>query len=946
MSLQGASAQSVTKQLYEDLKSAKIGNKQDINEKDVKSLSQAVQDGSLSKTEYNALKEHYRSQGVSPEIFDQAIFSILGNQPGIKEKLSQPDISSPVEFKFSVSKKGDIAIETVSGSDSRISGLVNKKNDLSKLDKLKITDKAASIISAAKSGNTEIAASKLEELKKMTGISDLVIDKVKEKLGSIFTAKSKSFIEKSGNLTKEELKYVEDILNFKPPVLSQKDSVNLLEKAFGSQGINKNDFKELINFSSSFKILDNKLIGDLAKVINNDAYMNSAEKLMAAKSYAVIQDAVSNKKLISDESLNLLETKALESLRNGDLFLIKQDTGAHSAAAYGSNNYYKDSGIDLSSTEDRSVALHEFVHMLQDKMKLSQSRVDAEHQAHTMGTEYKLLEEGFLKRDESGKITVDKEKLFKTDPKHFIGYDPVDVHKEILSKYIGEDKSRLLSNIFMEAQLVKGGKSSAKEYSELKTRLKPDEIKEIEKLAKEYSIPEESFVSSLLTMEKFGFSYSDAINGGILKDNLEALKTSGKLSKKAPDLEYMINKSLFHNSILPAMNMEEKLNKSYSKEEFISLAEGLGASEQTIKDFSDIAAKNGIKTEDLAGVIQIAEKMGYDINNISEIINMNLFQSGLFDFGISHYLGDLSKPESFEDKYKNHQNTRFSYVPSRPMEKDGVGIDKKELQEYIALADNPKLSLSRDDLSSLKNIALQDNAGLKDLCALIKNLASKGIDSKNVIDIFQKISTTEKLEHTVSPKLLIKFLANPDITKNYIDAINKVINNPSEQNIQKLNERIFDSIAGKNALSSEQIGELKEILKDNKEINIKDLSDIIVACSENGIDLQKAASLIINKTKSADKDFSVKGLAEFIKFEVGDIHDKKSVDIAQRLINKGDSSALSEMNARLLDNVLSKSKVFESGEAEKFKKLADTQGYEKVIRLGYTNSDEFKDLVK
>ena len=149
-------------------------------------------------------------------------------------------------------------------------------------------------------------------------------------------------------------------------------------------------------------------INDFFTVMENMS--GNSDKLLLLKSYAIAYDAVSHDKLSGDAKERFVE-HVLPALKNGyvDVVKITAEEMEGSEALYdGKNDAYKDAGIDLKSSGDMAITIHELMHVAQDSMELTQERKDAEHEAYKAGTEYTMREEGIIQKNEKGEMMFGK----------------------------------------------------------------------------------------------------------------------------------------------------------------------------------------------------------------------------------------------------------------------------------------------------------------------------------------------------------------------------------------------------------------------------------------------------------------------------------------------------------------------------------------------------------
>lgn len=152
---------------------------------------------------------------------------------------------------------------------------------------------------------------------------------------------------------------------------------------------------------------------DLFTVIEN---MDSdSDKLLLLKSYAVAYDAVVHDKL-SGDAKERFEEHVLPALKNGYVAVIKmtaEEMKGSEALYDGKNDVYKDTGIDLKSSGDMAITIHELMHVAQDAMELTQERKDAEHEAYKAGTEYTMREAQIIQKSEEGNMMFGKKILLE-----------------------------------------------------------------------------------------------------------------------------------------------------------------------------------------------------------------------------------------------------------------------------------------------------------------------------------------------------------------------------------------------------------------------------------------------------------------------------------------------------------------------------------------------------
>lgn len=137
---------------------------------------------------------------------------------------------------------------------------------------------------------------------------------------------------------------------------------------------------------------------------------NNSDTLLLFKSYAVAYDAVAGDKLSGDAKERFI-AHVLPALKNGYVDVIKMlpDEMKGSEALYdGKNDAYKDTDIDLNSSGDKAIAIHELMHVAQDSMELAQEREDSEHEAYKAGTEYTMRESNVIQKNEEGEMVFGK----------------------------------------------------------------------------------------------------------------------------------------------------------------------------------------------------------------------------------------------------------------------------------------------------------------------------------------------------------------------------------------------------------------------------------------------------------------------------------------------------------------------------------------------------------
>lgn len=152
---------------------------------------------------------------------------------------------------------------------------------------------------------------------------------------------------------------------------------------------------------------------DLFTVIENMS--GNSDKLLLLKSYAVAYDAVAHDKL-SGEAKKRFEDHVLPALKNGHVDVVKitaEEMKGSEALYDGKNDAYKDIGINLKSSGDMAITIHELMHVAQDAMELAQERKDAEHEAYKAGTEYTMREAQIIQKNEEGNMAFGKKILLE-----------------------------------------------------------------------------------------------------------------------------------------------------------------------------------------------------------------------------------------------------------------------------------------------------------------------------------------------------------------------------------------------------------------------------------------------------------------------------------------------------------------------------------------------------
>lgn len=169
-------------------------------------------------------------------------------------------------------------------------------------------------------------------------------------------------------------------------------------------GYSEEESGELVDFARDRGVP----MDDLFVVMQNMS--GNSDTLLLFKSYAVAYDAVAGDKLSGDAKERFIE-HVLPALKNGYVDVIKMppDEMKGSEALYdGKSDAYKDTDIDLNSSGDKAIAIHELMHVAQDAMELIQERSDSEHEAYKTGTEYTMRESSVIQKNEEGEMLFGK----------------------------------------------------------------------------------------------------------------------------------------------------------------------------------------------------------------------------------------------------------------------------------------------------------------------------------------------------------------------------------------------------------------------------------------------------------------------------------------------------------------------------------------------------------